>query len=289
MSCVDDKNLSMNIIEMRSVYREKLDLSIDECDFIYKIILKELCDIDPIKIALDPNFNLSSESEKTLLHSMNMIIDDYPIDYLINKKNFYGKDFYVDENVLIPRPETEELVDWVINDNIDINDQKNVIDLCSGSGCIGISLDINNKYLNVTLSDISTNALKVCEINKKNLNSNVKIIQLDLNSTSTFNKEYDIIISNPPYISLDELNQIGKNVRYEPKIALFAPKDKPLHFYEKILEFASTNLSKNGVIYLEINPKFILEFNQLLTNYSINHINFKDDFRGKKRLVKLKF
>ena len=279
----------MNIIDMRSVYREKLDLSIDECDFIYKIILKELCDIDPIKIALDPSFNLSSQSEDTLLESINMIIDDYPIDYLINKKNFYGKDFYVDENVLIPRPETEELVDWLINDNIDINDQKNVIDLCSGSGCIGISLDINNKYLNVTLSDVSTNALKVCEINKKNLNSNVKIIQLDLNSTSTFNKEYDIIISNPPYISLDELNQIGKNVRYEPEIALFAPKDNPLHFYEKILEFASKNLSKNGVIYLEINPNFISEFNQLLTNYSVNHINFKDDFRGKKRFVKLKF
>ncbi len=289
MSCVDDKNLTMNIIEMRSVYREKLDLSIDECDFIYKIILKELCDIDPIKIAFDPSFNLSSKSEDTLLESINMIIDDYPIDYLINKKNFYGKDFYVDENVLIPRPETEELVDWLINDNLDINDQKKVIDLCSGSGCIGISLDINNKYLNVTLSDVSTNALKVCEINKKNLNSNVKIIQLDLNSTSTFNKEYDIIISNPPYISLDELNQIGKNVRYEPKIALFAPKDEPLHFYEKILEFASKNLSKNGVIYLEINPNFISEFNQLLTNYTINHINFKDDFRGKKRLVKLKF
>ena len=279
----------MNIIDMRSVYREKLDLSIDECDFIYKIILKELCDIDPIKIALDPSFNLSSQSEDTLLESINMIIDDYPIDYLINKKNFYGKDFYVDENVLIPRPETEELVNWLINDNIDINDYKNVIDLCSGSGCIGISLDINNKYLNVTLSDVSTNALKVCEINKKNLNSNVKIIQLDLNSTSTFNKEYDIIISNPPYISLDELNQIGKNVRYEPEIALFAPKDEPLHFYEKILEFASKNLSKNGVIYLEINPNFISEFNQLLTNYTINHINFKDDFRGKKRLVKLKF
>ena len=289
MSCVDDKNLSMNIIEMRSVYREKLDLSIDECDFIYKIILKELCDIDPIKIALDPSFNLSSQSEDTLFESINMIINDYPIDYLINKKNFYGKDFYVDENVLIPRPETEELVDWLINDNIDINDQKNVMDLCSGSGCIGISLDINNKYLNVTLSDISTNALKVCEINKKNLNSNVKIIQLDLNSTSTFNEEYDIIISNPPYISLDELNQIDKNVTYEPEIALFAPKDKPLYFYEKILEFASKNLSKNGVIYLEINPNFISEFNQLLTNYTVNHINFKDDFRGKKRLVKLKF
>ena len=289
MSSMDDKKFSMNVIEMRSVYRENLDLSIDECDFIYKIILKELCDIDPIKIALDPTFNLSSELEVTLLQSMNMMIDDYPIDYLINKKNFYGKDFYVDENVLIPRPETEELVDWLINDNVGINNEKNVIDLCSGSGCIGISLDINNKYLNVTLSDVSTNALKVCEINKKKLNSNVKIIQLDLNLITGSDKEYDIIISNPPYISLDELNQIGKNVKYEPEIALFTPKDKPLHFYEKILEFASTNLSKNGVIYLEINPKFILEFNQLLTNYSINHINFKDDFRGKKRLVKLTF
>ncbi len=289
MSCMDDKNLSMNVIEMRSVYREKLDLSIDECDFIYKIILKELCDIDPIKIALDPTFNLSSKSKDTLLQSMNMIIDDYPIDYLINKKNFYGKDFYINENVLIPRPETEELVDWLINDNIDLKDQKNVIDLCSGSGCIGISLDINNKYLNVTLSDVSTIALKVCKINKKKLNSNVKIIQLDLNSISTSDKEYDIIISNPPYISLDESNQIGKNVKYEPDIALFTPKDKPLHFYEKILEFALTNLSKNGVIYLEINPNFISEFNELLTNYTINHINFKDDFRGKKRLVKLTF
>ena len=279
----------MNIIEMRSVYRDKLDLSIDECDFIYKIILKELCDIDPIKIALDPTFNLSSKSKNTLLESINMIIEDYPIDYLINKKNFYGIDFYIDENVLIPRPETEELVDWLINDNIDIKDQKNVIDLCSGSGCIGISIDINNKYLNVTLSDVSTNALKVCEINKKNLNSNVKIIQLDLNSISKSDKEYDIIISNPPYISLDESNQIGKNVKYEPDIALFTPKNKPLHFYEKILEFASKNLSKNGVIYLEINPNFISEFNQLLTNYTINHVNFKDDFRGKKRLVKLTF
>ena len=154
MSCVDDKKLIMNIIEFRSIYREKLDLSVDECDFIYKIILKELCNIDPIKIALDPYFNLSLQSEETLLESVNSIIDNYPIDYLINKKNFYGKDFYVDENVLIPRPETEELVDWLINDNIDLNDQKNVIDLCSGSGCIGISLDINNKYLNVTLSDV---------------------------------------------------------------------------------------------------------------------------------------
>ena len=286
---MDVKKNIMNIIEMRGIYRDNLSLTNNQSDFIYKIILKELCGIDTIKIALEPNFNLSPESVNILIQKMKIIIDDYPIDYIINKKNFYGNDFYVDENVLIPRPETEELVDWLIDDHLDIDNKKRVIDLCTGSGCIGISIDISNIYLDVTICDISTQALKVCEINKKNLNSSVKIIELDLNLVSKVNQKYDIIISNPPYIPPSESNRLDKNVKYEPDIALFTPKNNPLHFYEKILDFASINLSKNGKIYLEINPNFIKEFNQLLTNYSINHVNFRDDFRGKKRLVKLIF
>ena len=101
MSCMDVKKFVMNIIEMRSFYRNNLSISNDKSDFIFKIILKELCNIDPIKIALEPNFNLSAESEDILIQKMKMIIDNYPIDYIINKKNFYGNDFYVDENVLI--------------------------------------------------------------------------------------------------------------------------------------------------------------------------------------------
>ena len=289
MSNMDVKKFNMNIIKMRSIYRDNLSLSNDETDYIYKIILKEICGIDPIKIALEPKFNLSKESEDTLLEKMKMITNHYPIDYIINKKNFYGNDFYVNESVLIPRPETEELVDWLINDNLNIDNKKRVIDLCTGSGCIGISIDINNNYLDVTISDISNKALKVCEINKKNLNSKVKIIKLDLNLISRERKKYDIIISNPPYIPPSESDLLDKNVKYEPNIALYTPKDNPLHFYEKIFEFASLNLSNNGIIYLEINPNFIKEFNQLLTNYSVNHVNFKNDFRGKKRLVKVIF
>ena len=289
MSYMDVKKFSMNIIKMRSIYRDNLSLSNDESDYIYKIILKEICGIDPIKIALEPKFNLSKESEDTLVQKMKMITNHYPIDYIINKKNFYGNDFYVNESVLIPRPETEELVDWLINDNLNIDNKKRVIDLCTGSGCIGISIDINNNYLDVTICDISNQALKVCEINKKNLNSKVKIIELDLNLISRENKKYDIIISNPPYIPPSESDLLDKNVKYEPDIALFTPKDNPLHFYEKIFEFASLNLSNNGIIYLEINPNYTKEFNQLLTNYSVNHVNFKDDFRGKKRLVKVIF
>ena len=289
MSYMDVKKFSMNIIEMRSIYRDNLSLSNDESDFVYKIILKELCDIDPIKIALEPSLNLSLESKDTLIQKMKMIIDDYPIDYIINKKNFYGNDFYVDENVLIPRPETEELVEWLINDHFNIDNHRRVIDLCTGSGCIGISIDINSSYLDVTVSDISTKALEVCEVNKKNLKSNVKIIELDLNSIYEAKKKYDIIISNPPYLHPSEINQLDKNVKYEPDIALFTPKDNPLHYYQKILDFALINLTKKGIIYLEINPNFTKEFNQILTNYSINHVNFKDDFRGNKRLVKLIF
>ena len=286
---MDVKKFSMNIIEMRSIYRDNLSLSNDESDFLYKIILKELCGIDPVKIALEPNFNLSSESKDTLIQKMKMIMDDYPIDYIINKKNFYGNDFYVDENVLIPRPETEELVEWLINDHFNIDNHRRVIDLCTGSGCIGISIDINSSYLDVTVSDISTKALEVCEVNKKNLKSNVKIIELDLNSIYEAKKKYDIIISNPPYLHPSEINQLDKNVKYEPDIALFTPKDNPLHYYQKILDFALINLTKKGIIYLEINPNFTKEFNQILTNYSTNHVNFKDDFRGNKRLVKLIF
>ena len=289
MSYMDVKKFSMNIIEMRSIYRDNLNLSNDESDYIYKIILREICGIDPIKIALEPNFNLSKVSEDTLLQKMKMIINDYPIDYIINKKNFYGNDFYVDESVLIPRPETEELVDWLINDHLNIDKKKRVIDLCTGSGCIGISIDINNNYLDVTISDISNHALKVCEVNKKNLNSKVKITELDLNLISRENKKYDIIISNPPYLPPSESDLLDKNVKYEPDIALYTPKDNPMHFYEKIFEFASLNLSNNGIIYLEINPNYTKEFNQLLTNYSVNHVNFKDDFRGKKRLAKVIF
>ena len=289
MSYMDVKKFNMNIIEMRGIYRDNLSFSNDESDYIYKIILKEICGIDPIKIALEPKLNLSKESKDTLLQKMKMIINHYPIDYIINKKNFYGNDFYVNESVLIPRPETEELVDWLINDNLNIDNKKRVIDLCTGSGCIGISIDINNNYLDVTICDISNQALKVCEINKKNLNSKVKIIELDLNLISRENKKYDIIISNPPYIPPSESDLLDKNVKYEPDIALFTPKDNPLHFYEKIFEFASLNLSNNGIIYLEINPNYTKEFNQLLTNYSVNHVNFKDDFRGKKRLVKVIF
>ena len=125
--------------------------------------------------------------------------------------------------------------------------------------------------------------------NKIKLASNVKTIKLDLNSKFLPQKKYDIIVSNPPYLSPNEANEIGKNVKYEPETALFAPSNDPLHYYKRIIEFALINLNKKGQIYLEINPVFIKDFNQLLSDFNLNDVNFRDDFRGKKRLVKVSF
>ena len=286
---MDDKKNKMSILELRNIYRDRLNLSNQECDYIYKVVLKDLCFIDPIKIALDPNFIIKKDSENLILDSLKKICNNYPLDYLISKKNFYGYDFFVNEDVLIPRPETEELVKWILDDTNNLTGTKKVIDLCSGSGCIGIVISKENNNMDVTLSDVSDKALEVCNRNKIIFNSGVKLIKLDLNSKLQHHEKYDLIVSNPPYLSRDEANEIGENVKYEPEIALFAPRNKPLHFYEKIFEFASTNLNKNGEIYLEINPNFIKDFRQLLSRFNPNDVNFREDFRGKKRLVKVLF
>ena len=277
----------MNIIEFRDFYRSELERTNKESDFIFKILLKEICNIDPLKIALDPNFIVKPENEMLLRSSLKNILRNYPLDYIINKKSFFGYDFYVDENVLIPRPETEELVQWVIDDN-NSNDRKKLIDLGAGSGCIGISIS-KTISLDVTLADISKEALRVCNINKDILESNVKIIEYDMNTKFTNNELFDIIISNPPYLDYSKKDEIDENVNFEPHIALFAPEDNPLHFYKQILFFANKNLNKGGQIYLEINPTFVKEFRSLLTEFKPNDVNFRVDFRGKKRLVKLSF
>ena len=210
-----------------------------------------------------------------------------PIQYILGEWDFYTGTYKISPAVLIPRPETEELVQWVIDDN-NTNDRKKLIDLGAGSGCIGISIS-KTISLDVTLADISKESLRICNINKDILSSNVKIIEYDMNTEFTNNEFFDIIVSNPPYLDYSKKDEIDENVNFEPNIALFAPEDDPLHFYKQILVFANKNLNKGGKIYLEINPDFIQEFNGLLTKFKLNDVNFRVDFRGKKRLAKLSF
>ena len=278
----------MNLAELRNLYRRELNnSSIKESDYMLNILLEEYFNLDFTFISLNPSYKLEKYQIKKILKSLKSLKNNYPIDYLINKRLFLNNEFYINEDVLIPRPETEELVDWIIQDNIEIKEKKRVIDIATGSGCIAITLSLFNKYFETIGIDISKKALDVCEINKKKFSSKVTFLEYNIMKEESFSEKFDIIISNPPYLTKNEVSTIGENVKFEPKIALFAPSDDPLLFYKKIINFSMINLNNGGLIYFEINPIYIKEIKQILAKNNLNDVNFKDDFRGKKRFLKI--
>ena len=278
----------MNLIELRNLYRENLNnFSFKESDYILNILLKENFNLESTLINLNPGYKLKESQINKILDSLEKLKNHYPIDYIINKKFFLDNEFYVNEDVLIPRPETEELTNWILQDNLEIKEKKRVIDIATGSGCIAISLSYHNKYFETVGIDISKKALDVCEINKKRISSEVTFLEHDIRIKKNFSEKFDIVVSNPPYLTKNETLTIGQNVKFEPQIALFAPSNNPLLYYKKIFDFSRVNLNKNGQIYLEINPVYIKEIKQILAENNLNDVNFKDDFRGKKRFLKI--
>ena len=278
----------MNLIELRNLYRENLNnFSFKESDYLLNILLKENFNLESTFINLNPGYKLKESQINKILDSLDKLKNHYPIDYIINKKFFLNNEFYVNEDVLIPRPETEELTKWILQDNLEIKEKKRVIDIATGSGCIAISLSYHNKYFETVGIDISKKALDVCEINKKRISSEVTFLEHDIRIKKNFSEKFDIVVSNPPYLTRNEILTIDQNVKFEPQIALFAPSNNPLLFYEKIIDFSRVNLNKNGQIYLEINPVYIIEIKQILAENNLNDVNFRDDFRGKKRFLKI--
>ena len=278
----------MNLIELRNLYRENLNnFSFKESDYLLNILLKENFNLESTFINLNPGYKLKESQINKILDSLDKLKNHYPIDYIINKKFFLDNEFYVNEDVLIPRPETEELTKWILQDNLEIKEKKRVIDIATGSGCIAISLSYHNKYFETVGIDISKKALDVCEINKKRISSEVTFLEHDIRIKKNFSEKFDIVVSNPPYLTRNEILTIDQNVKFEPQIALFAPSNNPLLYYKKIFDFSRVNLNKNGQIYLEINPVYIIEIKQILAENNLNDVNFRDDFRGKKRFLKI--
>jgi len=214
-----------------------------------------------------------------------------PIQYVISKAHFYDLDLYVDNNVLIPRQETEELVNWIIND-IKIlpvvPDKLNILDIGTGSGCIAIALKNNINFADITAIDISENALNVAKRNAAIYNIPINFMNFDILSeiNPSFNQKYDIIVSNPPYIKENEKLIMSKNVlNYEPHQALFVENEDPLMFYKAILNFSLTNLSNSGHIYFEINENYGEAIIELMKKYNFNHIILKKDLNQKDRMI----
>jgi release factor glutamine methyltransferase len=221
------------------------------------------------------------------------LLEHRPVQYVLNESWFYGLKFFVNEHVLIPRPETEELVEWIIKAESIANRETplQIIDIGTGSGCIPVSLKKNIRSANVFAVDISEDALQTA---KKNADANDTVIHftrqdfLDKSKWGLLPKT-DIIVSNPPYISINEKSAMAKNVvEYEPGLALFVNDNDPLIFYKGIADFAETNLNKGGSVFLEIHESAGDSVVKIFLEKGYSEVILKKDMQGKDRMVRAK-
>lgn len=231
------------------------------------------------------------EIEKAL-HILSRLKSFEPLQYIIGSTEFFGLNILVNKHVLIPRPETEELVEWIINDHKQLRrDTKiSVLDIGTGSGCIAIALGKNLVNAELYALDVSKDALTTATLNSKNNNTNVKFSELDiLKATVTdFKETFDCVVSNPPYISMHEKSSLHRNViAHEPHEALFVEGKNPLLFYEKIGEIAIRGLLKtNGLLYFEVNEMFADETAEMLDDKGFQNIIVRNDISGRKRMIR---
>jgi len=210
-----------------------------------------------------------------------------PIQYILGTTEFYGLTFKVNKHTLIPRPETEELVDWVLSNLHDQDSMLDILDIGTGSGCIAISLAKNIPTAIVSGLDVSEKALEIAKENAVKNQVLVSFCQKDILRTTSLEKKYDVIVSNPPYVRQLEKKAMNANVLdYEPGVALFVPNEDPLLFYRKIAQLAMVSLQTRGWLYFEINEYLSKEMDVLLKEIGFANIEIKKDFREVPRMIK---
>lgn len=229
---------------------------------------------------------LSADDTCKLEKIIQRIIKCEPVQYITGTADFAGHAFDVEPGVLIPRPETAELCEWIIDN---ANQQPKILDIGTGSGCIAITLALGIDKAEVHAWDISAQALRISAQNASRLGVDIAIEHQDAIRHPNDNECWDIIVSNPPYVCDKEKADMEKNVlEYEPELALFVPDDDPLIFYQHISKYAIEALKHNGMLYFEINPIFYTEMIDMLEEEGFYDIKIKEDMFGKKRFVKAK-
>lgn len=235
---------------------------------------------------------LSSDEERNLEEIITRLQNGEPVQYVLGEADFAGRTFHVEPGVLIPRPETAELCQWIEEEvsSLKADERKQILDICTGSGCIAITLGLNIPNSEVTGWDISEDALRIAQGNVEMLKAgNVRIEYQDALMLPKAAEAADIIVSNPPYICEKEKADMEKNVlEHEPSIALFVPDEDPLKFYRAIAEYASSALKPEGALYFEINPIYEKETREMLEELGFKDIETKEDAFGKKRMMKAK-
>ncbi|RYG16841.1 MAG: peptide chain release factor N(5)-glutamine methyltransferase [Chitinophagaceae bacterium] len=273
----------------------------DESKAIFFLTVDHHLEIKKSSYILKKDDSLTAEEAEKLLSVLHLLKKGKPIQYILGKAMFYGLTFIVNEAVLIPRPETEELVAWVtekVNSfQFSVGSSQptphnlqptTLLDIGTGSGCIAISLKKNLPQLDVAALDISSEALAIAKQNAILNKVEISFIEQNIlqHSASMLDTRYSILVSNPPYITQNERKQMHENVlENEPHLALFVSNERPLIFYEAIADFALKNLTQNGLLFFEINEHLGRETVAMLADKGFVHIELRADMQGKNRMI----
>jgi release factor glutamine methyltransferase len=269
---------SIMISSLSSIYEK------DELNSIFNLIAEDYLKISRSKILLADEINLNEETQALFLKALERLKTHEPIQYVLGKTSFMDLEFKVNSSVLIPRPETEELVRLILKEDLD---GKEILDIGTGSGCIAISLAKNLPNTYVTAVDICKDAMEVAKENSKLNNVNIELINADIFEFKS-EKKFDLIVSNPPYVLKSDKTLMRENVlNYEPEIALIVDDNNPLKYYEKIIDFSKNHLNENGQIFFEINDKKSKDFKNILKLYNKHKSVFLMDSFKKTRFLKI--
>ncbi|MCE7992803.1 MAG: peptide chain release factor N(5)-glutamine methyltransferase [Roseivirga sp.] len=247
-------------------------------------ILRHFYQIDRLQLSMNEPVGFAKSEEEKVLQIIKRLLAKEPLQHIVGSIEFYGLEFKVDTRALIPRPETEELVDWIITNHPE--PALKVLDIGTGTGCIPVALAKNLNTPSIAALDISKEALALAHENARLNEINIDFQQLNV-LEETLTESYDLIVSNPPYIPEADKRLMSANVLdYEPDLALFVPDQEPLLFYDRIAMLASDSLTFGGTLYFEIHEAYGSAMIDLLTDKGFIHVELKQDLQGKDRMIK---
>jgi len=251
---------------------------------VTRLLLEHYCKLEVLHAVLDESIPFSPTQKKLLSAAIERLKRQEPIQYVLGKAHFLGRDFQVSPAVLIPRPETEAFVQYIIEKTPRVSTR--VLDIGTGSGCIAITLQKELHQATVHALDVAPEALRIAQTNAQQLAAAVHFMQVDLLREPLPDQRWDIMVSNPPYVRIAEQKQMHPRVLdYEPAQALFVPDEKPLIFYEKMVALAPQHLTPKGKLYLEVNEALGAEVASLLVHTGFEAVYIRQDLNGKDRWV----
>ncbi|MDN3644544.1 peptide chain release factor N(5)-glutamine methyltransferase [Lutimonas halocynthiae] len=276
----------MTIKALQEAFQKRLNPLYDkgEINSFFYLLSEAYLHKTRLDIALEPNEVLNDDDTHLFLKALEQLSKEYPIQYIIGKTEFMDLAFEVNEQVLIPRPETEELIRWILSAD---PKAKSILDIGTGSGCIPIVLANSLPNTKVTSIDISEKAIQVAKRNATKNNVAINFLQHDILQIEVLEESYDIIVSNPPYVRESEKSAMNNNVlKYEPEMALFVSDEDPLIFYRHIASLAIKSLHTDGVLYFEINQYLGSALYKLLEAVGFKKIELRKDMYGADRMIR---